>query len=154
MNKFRRIGAMVAAAVAATGMAMTVATAPAAAAPQPKGPQPVWSILPTVNENSNWKLMSVGFKTDVKACNFKLRLVEWGEVDILYPGFKPYTSLSNDDTLGKNEVDWARFWVKTGDYKPGTTWQPLPGTIYWSKCGKKAKLQTKYIGLVLPVKGM
>jgi hypothetical protein len=155
MNKTRRIGAMVAATVAATGMAMTVTTAPAAAAPKPKGPTAVWSILKSVNDNTTNQWVSVSFQTDVKVCNFKLRVWDWGKVDVTNPWGLPFTRLWGDDTLKKKETDFASFKVSTGDYlKPGTTYQILPATIYYDTCGKKAKSQSKNTGFLLPVKNM
>jgi hypothetical protein len=154
MNKGRRIGALVAATVAAIGMTMTVTTAPASAAKKMKGPQPVSQLLSTVNDNTGtW--VSVLFKTDVKVCKFKL--VVWGNstVDISYPEVngmtRPYTSLSKNAQLNKNELDYASFKVTTGDVTR-TQWSILPATMYYTHCGKKAKLQSKNTAFLLRVR--
>jgi hypothetical protein len=62
MNKGRRIGAIIAATVAAIGMSMTLSTAPAAAAEKPEGPLPVSQLLHRVDHNdSAW--VQVSFRT-------------------------------------------------------------------------------------------
>jgi hypothetical protein len=156
MNKGRRIGALVAATVAAIGMTMTVTTAPASAAKKVRGPQPVSQLLSTVNDKSaTW--VDVLFKTDVKVCKFKL--VVWGnsKVSISYPEvnnmLRPYTSLSKNAQLNKNELDYASFKVTTGDFTR-TQWSILPATMYYTNCGKKAKLQSKSTGFLLPVRNV
>lgn len=154
MNKIRRIGAMVAATVAATGMAMTVAAAPAQAAPQ-KGPVPLSNLLaPMVEQNGpqgQWQ--SVKFRSKTKACNFKMRVWDFApNATIVHPqGF--YTSLWQGPTLNKNEVDFASVKFYTGDYKPGWTVQTFPATIWWDNCKKKAKTQSKSTLFVVWVKG-
>ncbi|MFG1608910.1 hypothetical protein [Actinoplanes sp. NPDC049265] len=152
MNKFRRIGAMVAATVAATGMAMTATSAPAVAAPKANGPTAVWSFLQSQDENSG-RWQSVWFRTDVKACNFKLRVNDIPGVDITHPWGWPFTSLHNDSTLKKNETDFASFYVKTGPtYK--STWRYLPAWISYDNCktGKKKVVSAKWTAFVLPVR--
>jgi hypothetical protein len=148
MNKGRRIGALVAAAVAAIGMTMTVATAPATAAKKVKGPQPVSQLLQRVDDNEeSW--VRVWFKTDKKACNFRLTVWDTSKVDVSYPGGWPFTSLNQNATLNKNEVDFASFKVDVDDYTRDT-WQLLYAQMTWKWCGTN-KWQTKSTGFLLPI---
>ena len=148
MNKGRRIGALVAATVAAIGMTMTVGTAPAAAAAKkPKGPQPVSQLLHRVDDNENtW--VRVWFRTDKKACDFKLRVWDANRVEIYHP-MGTFTSLNDNATLTKGETDFASFRVDVADYKRDT-WQLLYATMSWKRCGT-GKLQTKSTGFLLPI---
>ena len=93
--------------------------------------------------------MRVWFKTDKKACDFKLMVRDTSKVDVSYPGGRAYTSLYDDDTLRKGEVDYATFFVKTGDYNRDT-WQLLFATMSWKWCGTN-RVQTKSTGFLLPV---
>jgi phosphate-selective porin len=154
MNKFRRISAMVAATVAATGMAMTATTAPAAASAKPKGPVAVSSVLKTQNEKSgHWQ--KVWFKTDVKACNFKLHVYDMPGVEISYPWDWSYTSLHGDATLKKNETDYASFHVEAGSVKKDTL-RYLPASITFDNCkkGDAKMVTTKWTAFVLPVRNV
>jgi hypothetical protein len=148
MNKGRRIGALVAAAVAAVGMTMTVTTAPATAAKKVKGPQPVSQLLQRVDDNeASW--VRVWFKTDKKACNFKLMVWDNNRIDVSYPFGWPYASLRQNATLNKGEVDYAAFKVDVDDYTKDT-WQLMYATMTWKWCGTN-KVQTKSTGFLLPV---
>lgn len=147
MNKGRRIGALVAATVAAIGMSMTLSTAPAAAAKKPEGPLPVSQLLHRVDDNdSAW--VRVWFRTDKRACDFKLRVEDTSRVDIYHP-MGSFTSLQNNASLSKDEIDYAAFRVDVGNYKKDT-WQLLPATISWKWCGT-AKVRTKNTAFLLPI---
>lgn len=141
MNKTRRIGAVVAATVAATGMAMTVSAAPASAASTVKGPRPVSQVLGTVGENdATW--VQVRFATDRKVCDFALRVRGVENVDVTYPSGRTFTSLNDDDTLRKHEVDHAAFRLSTGDFA-ADTWRVLHASVSYTHCGPKALTHTK-----------
>jgi hypothetical protein len=147
MNKGRRIGAIIAATVAAIGMSMTLSTAPAAAAEKPEGPLPVSQLLHRVDHNdSAW--VQVWFRTDKRACDFKLRVRDTGRVGIYHPKGS-FTSLQNNASLSKDEIDYAAFRVDVGNYKKDT-WQLLPATISWKWCGT-AKVRTKKTAFLLPI---
>lgn len=152
MNKFRRIGAMVAATVAATGMAMTVATAPAVAKPKDNGPTAVWPFLKAQDEQTV-RPHSVWFKTNRTACNFKLMVNDVPGVEVWYPGFKPFTLLSEDDTLWTGELDYATFFVKTSPTFQ-SSWRYLPAHVWYDNCkwGPKKRVSHKWITFILPVR--
>jgi hypothetical protein len=149
MNKTRRIGAAVAATVAAIGMTMTVATAPASAAKKVKGPQPVSQVLGSVDENST-EWAHVWFKTDAKVCDFKLRVWDGANIDVSYPKGKSYTSLKNDSKLRKGEVDYASFKLTVGEYAKDT-YRLLFATTSFTSCGKKAPTQIKHTSFLVRV---
>jgi hypothetical protein len=148
MNKGRRIGAIVAATVAAIGMTMTVTTAPATAAKKVKGPQPVSQLLQRVDDNEeSW--VRVWFKTDKRACNFKLMVWDNNRVEVTNPGFAPFTSLNQNSTLNRGEVDYASFKVDVEDYNRDT-WQLMYATMTWKWCGTN-RVQSKSTGFLLPI---
>jgi hypothetical protein len=152
MNKFRRIGAMVLATVAATGMAMTATSAPAAAAPQrDQGPKAVWPFL-TQNEQSAQR-QSLWFKTDRTACNFKLWFDSGRGVSVSYPGNGRFTSLNRDANLWRGETDYASFWVRTGPTMQ-TGWRFLKAHIVYDNCrfGQNRRIEHKTQDVVLTVR--
>ena len=151
MNKFRRIGAMVLATVAATGMAMTASTAPAGAKPRDEGPKAVWPFL-SQNEQSVQR-QSLWFKTDRTACNFKLWFDEGRGVDVSYPRNGRFTSLNDDANLWRGEADYASFWVRTGPTMQ-TGWRFLKAHIIYDNCrfGQSRRVEHKTQDVILTVR--
>lgn len=153
MRNIRRIGAMVAATVAATGMAMTVASAPASAGShhdRHDGPRPTSLKLGSVDENDT-EFVEVHFKTKHRVCNFKLKVADVRKVDVTHPGNRSYSSLSNDSRLDSNEIDFAGFWVRTGNVSRK---QPviLPATISYDDCSSGARTEKKKAEFVLTIR--
>jgi hypothetical protein len=147
MNVSRRIGAFVAATVAAVGMMSAVQVAPASAAP--KGPEPTNSLLSTVRADTpTW--VNVWWRTDRRACG--VRVVAWdsARVSVDYPGGRAFTSFSNGSTLNRRETDYTAFRV-TATYGRGT-WALLAAQVYYNDCGPRARTKVKSVGFLLPVR--
>ncbi|MEV6488205.1 hypothetical protein AB0M20_06115 [Actinoplanes sp. NPDC051633] len=135
MNKTRRIGAMVAATLAATGIAATVASAPAAARPQPHndGPRAISQFLGSVEEGE-LRRVAVWFGTDERVCDFKLQVRDTRSVDVWHNDGRT-SSLSRDDTLQRRERDYATFRVRADEVRRSSL-AILPATIWYRDCDR------------------
>jgi len=136
MNKTRRIGAMVAATVAATGIAATMTTAPAAAAwphDDNDGPRPISQYLGSVDENDTERV-AVWFGTDETVCDFRLQVRGTRSVDV-WNNDGRFSSLSRDDTLRRRERDYATFTVRPDEVRRSSL-ALLPATIWYRDCDR------------------
>jgi hypothetical protein len=147
MNVSRRIGAFVAATVAAVGMVAVAQAVPASAAP--KGPEPVNSLLSTVRADTpTW--VNVWWKTDRRACNVKVVAWNSSRVNVDYPSGRAYTSFSHGATLDRRETDFTAFRV-TATYSQGN-WALIAAQVYYNDCGRHARTKVKSVGFLLPVR--
>jgi len=135
MNKTRRIGAMVAATLAATGIAATVASAPAAARPQHDndGPKALSQFLGTVEEGDTERV-AVWFGTDERVCDFRLQVGGTRSVDV-WMNRGRFSSLSRDDVLNRRERDYATFTVRADEVRRSSL-TILPATVWYRDCDR------------------
>jgi hypothetical protein len=149
MQNVRRIGAFVAATLAALTLT-SVAAAPASAATRPQGPQPVNQLLGSVRNNqTSW--VNVWWKTDRTICDAKL--VVWGNsrVDVDYPGNTArYTAFSHGSTLTRRGTDYTA--VKVTPHYNGSSWVLLAATMTYNYCGRHARTESKTTGFLLTVR--
>ena len=150
MKIARRIGAFVAATVAALGLASVVAPTSASAA-RPHGPHPLNQWLSSVPAGTpTW--VNVWWRTDRRICD--ARLVVWGgsAVAIAYPGGRSYTSFSNGSTLSRRETDHTSFRVTAaGPTLPLLGSALLRARLFYNDCGRFARTQVTDTGFLLPV---
>jgi hypothetical protein len=145
----RRVGAFLAATVAALGLVLVVA--PSAASAAPSGPHPVnqW-LRPVPAGVPSW--VNVWWRTDRRICN--ARLVVWGgsSVAIAYPGGRSYTSFSTGSTLSRRETDYTSFQVTaTGATLPLLGSALLRARLFYNDCGRFARTRATDTGFLLPV---
>ncbi|HEY7271786.1 MAG TPA: hypothetical protein VH502_03555 [Actinoplanes sp.] len=150
MKITRRIGAFLAATVAAPGLASVVAPAPASAA-RPHGPHPVnqW-LQPVPAGTPTW--VKVWWRTDRRVCD--ARLVVWGgsTVAVTYPSDRSYTSFSNGSTLSRRETDYTSFRVTAaGPTLPLLGSALLRARLLYNDCGRFARTRWTDTGFLLPV---
>jgi len=147
MNKNRRIGTMVATAIAVTGMATAGMAAPAAASSYYRGPQPVSNRLHAVKANqSSW--VNIYWRTGKEICDVEVR-VRAADVDIEYPGKRHYTSFSKKDALRPGRTDYTAFKIDQDFRKSGTV--RLRATIAFNDCDDHDRTLKKTFALTLPV---
>jgi hypothetical protein len=146
MNKGRRIGAVVAAAVAAVGM-MTLGSISAAAA-APAGPAPVTTWLKPVKANtSTW--VNLAWQTNRPACHAKIWVDGGRSVKVAYPSHRSFTSFSKGDSLSPRRGDVSAFVVTPVFSKPGVAM--LRATIEYDNCLPRARKMRSTTALTLPV---
>jgi hypothetical protein len=149
MKITRRIGAFLAATVAALSLASVVAPSPASAAP--RGPHPVnqW-LRPVPAGVPTW--VAVWWRTDLRICD--ARLVVWGgsRVAIGYPNGQTYASFSNGSTLSRRETDYTSFRVTAvGPTLPLLGSALLRARLFYNDCGRFARTRATDTGFLLPV---
>src|ERR1700754_1342401 len=105
MNKGRQIGVLVASGAAAVGMASVGLSAPGAAVSS-AGPRPVSNWLRTVDANTS-SLVAIGWQSTSRICDVRVRVDGGRQVDVRYPGFRNYTSLSRGTSLGAYRTDYS-----------------------------------------------
>ena len=147
MNKGRRIGTAVAAAVAAVGIAALGSGAPAAAAPV-RGPQPVSNWLRAVRANTGtW--VNVLWQTDRRICDAQVRFDGGPRVRIDYPGPRNFTSFSRGSYLLPGRPDYTA--VEVTPYFNRSGIALLRATITYDNCRPHARTQWDSTVLTLPV---
>jgi hypothetical protein len=145
MNKGRRIGAVVAATVAAVGMSSVGTVAPAVAADG--GPRPVSNWLRAVRANTpTW--VNVYWRTDRPVCDAEVRF-SGIRVRVDYPGWRNYTSFSRGDSLWPRRVDYTA--VRVTPYFNRSGIAVLRATITYDNCGPHALTRWSSTVLTLPV---
>ncbi len=145
MNKGRRIGAVVAATVAAVGMSSVGTVAPAVAAEG--GPRPVSNWLRAVRANTpTW--VNVYWRTDRPVCDAEVRFSGM-RVRVDYPGWRNYTSFSRGDSLRPRRVDYTAIRVTPYFNRSGIA--VLRATITYDTCGPHAFTRWSSTVLTLPV---
>jgi hypothetical protein len=145
MNKSRRIGALVAAAVASVGMSALVA--PTAAEAAPRGPQPVSNFVQRVRANTDtW--VSIRWQTDRRICDATV-WVNGRRVDVDYPRNARSTSFSRGDSLRPGRTDFTAFRVNADFDRSGVAL--LRATIAYDNCGRRDRTIRKSFGIAMPV---
>jgi hypothetical protein len=145
MNKSRRIGALVAAAVASVGMSTLVA--PTAAEAAPRGPQPVSNFVQRVRANTDtW--VSIRWQTDRRICDATV-WVNGRRVDVDYPRNARSTSFSRGDSLRPGRTDFTAFRVNADFARSGVAL--LRATIAYDNCGRRDRTIRKSFGIAMPV---
>lgn len=145
MNKSRRIGALVAATVAAVGMASLVA--PTAAEAVPQGPQPVSNFVQRVRAHTDtW--VSIRWQTDRRICDAMV-WVNGRRVDVQYPRGNRFTSFSRGDTLFSRRTDVTAFRVNADFDRSGVAL--LRATIAYDNCGRRDRTLRRSFSLAMPV---
>jgi hypothetical protein len=145
MNKSRRIGALVAAAVASVGMATLVAPTVAQAAP--RGPQPVSNFVQRVRANTDtW--VSIRWQTDRRICDATV-WVNGRRVEVDYPRNARSTSFSRGDSLRPGRTDFTAFRVNADFDRSGVAL--LRATIAYDTCGRRDRTVRKSFGIAMPV---
>jgi hypothetical protein len=146
MNKGRRIGAVVAATVAAVGMSSVCTVAPAAAAEG--GPRPVSNWLRAVRANTpNW--VNIYWRTDRRVCDAEVR-VNGARVRVDYPGIRRnYTSFSQGDNLWPGRTDFTAIRVTPYFNRSGIAL--LRATITYDDCRPHSFTRRSSTVLTLPV---
>jgi hypothetical protein len=146
MNKVRRIGAILAATVAAAGMTSMAVASPASAAPQ--GPRPVSDWLHAVPAHtSTW--VNIYWSTDRPVCDAKIRVDGGRHVDVSYPGNRSYTSFSRDTSLRPGRTDYSAVRVNPDFDRKGVAL--LRTTITYTSCGWHARTMRSSSTVTLPV---
>jgi hypothetical protein len=146
MNKARRIGALLAASVAALGMASVGLASPAAA--MERGPKPTSTGLRAVRAHtSTWS--SIAWRTNQRICNVQVRVDGGRKVDIDYPGNRRFTSFSHSNSLGAGRTDFTAIRVKANFGGRGVA--VLRATIKYDNCGLHARTTSRTSTLNLPV---
>jgi hypothetical protein len=160
MNKARRIGAFLAATVAACALS-SLAAAPADAgssaaaaatsstAQRARGPQPIDQLLDSARiDQGKWE--AVQWRTDRRVCHFKLTIWGGSKADIRYPdNTQYYSSFANGSTLSRGETDFTAFRV-TPHYQ-GIIPLILVARYTYDDCGRHARTTVKTTGFVVPV---
>ena len=146
MNKGRRIGAVVAATVAAVGMSSVGTVAPAVAAE--RAPRPVSNWLRAVRANTpTW--VNVYWRTDRRVCDAEVRF-SGARVRVDYPGFRRnHTSFSRGDSLWPGRVDYTA--VKVTPYFNRSGIALLRATITYDDCRPRGFTRRSTSVLTLPV---
>jgi hypothetical protein len=152
MKKARRIGAFLAATVAActlSSLAAAPADAASAARHRARGPQPIDQLLDSAHLNQGtWE--SVQWRTDQRVCHFKLTIWGGSQADIRYPdNTQYYSSFANGSTLSRGETDFTAFRV-TPHYQ-GIIPLILVARYTYDDCGWHARTISKTTGFVVPV---
>ena len=145
MNKSRRIGALVAAAVASVGMSTLVA--PTAAEAAHRGPQPVSNFVQRVRANTDtW--VSIRWQTDRRICDARV-WVNGRRVDVDYPRNARSTSFSRGDSLRPGRTDFTAFRVNADFNRSAVAL--LRATIAYDNCGRRDRTVVKSFGIAMPV---
>ena len=145
MNKGRRIGAVVAATVAAVGMSSVGTVAPAVAAE--KGPRPVSNWLRAVRANTpTW--VNVYWRTDRRVCDAEVRF-NGARLRVDYPGWRNYTSFSRGDNLRPFRTDYTA--VRVTPYFNRSGIALLRATITYDDCRLHGFTRRSSTVLTLPV---
>jgi hypothetical protein len=145
MNKGRRIGAVVAATVAAVGMSSVGTVAPAVAAGN--GPRPVSNWLRAVRANTpTW--VNVYWRTDRRVCDAEVR-VSGARVRVDYPWHRNYTSFSRGDNLWPGRTDYTAVQVTPYFNRAGIA--VLRATISYDDCRPHGFTRRSSTVLTLPV---
>ena len=145
MNKGRRIGAVVAATVAAVGMSSVGTMGPAVAAE--KGPRPVSNWLRAVRAYTpTW--VNVYWRTDRPVCDAEVR-VGGARVRVDYPGGGRYTSFSRGDNLWPRRTDYTAVRVTPHFNRSGIA--VLRATITYDDCRPHGFTRRSSTVLTLPV---
>jgi hypothetical protein len=148
MNKGRHIGALLACGLAAAGMASVGLSSPAVASSA--GPRPVSNWLrPVEAYTGTW--VAIGWQAGFRICDVEIRVDGGRRVDVEYPGFGDYTSLSHGDSLGPFRGDVSAVRVYPGFTRGGVA--QLRATIEYDNCGRHAHTQLRAFWLALPVRG-
>jgi hypothetical protein len=150
MIRSRRIGAFLAAIMAAVTIASLTVAPASAATPEQKGPRPVSALLPTVDDGEmSW--VSVQWRTDQTICDAKLTVVGNRKVRIDYPrDTRFYASFPHGGTLHRRSTDFTPFRV-TPRFG-GAAWVVLAGVLTYNFCGRHARTRTMTTGFLLPVR--
>ena len=145
MNKGRRIGAVVAATVAAVGMSSVGMVSPAAA--NERGPRPINTWLHGVRANTpTW--VNVLWRTDRRVCDAEVRF-SGARVEIDYPGRRNFTSFSRGDSLRPGRLDYTA--VRVTPYSNRSGVALLRATITYDNCGPHAYTRQSTSVVALPV---
>jgi hypothetical protein len=145
MNKSRRIGALVAAAVASVGMSALVA--PTAAEAAPRGPHPVSNFVQPVRAHTDtW--VSIRWQTSHRICDARV-WVNGRRVDVDYPRNARFASFSRGDSLRPGRTDFTAFRVDA-DFNRSRV-ALLRATIAYDNCGRYARTIRRSFGIAMPV---
>jgi hypothetical protein len=146
MSKIGRIGAVLAATVAAAGMGALAAASPAAAAPA--GPRPVTNWLKAIPSNdSTW--VPIYWKTGSPVCHAKVWVDGGRRIDVSYANHRSYASFFRNDTLRPGQVDYTAVDVDPNFSRPGVA--VLRATISYDTCGWHARTKHSTYLLNLPI---
>ena len=146
MNKVRRIGAILAATVAAAGMTSMAVASPASAAPQ--GPRPVSNWLRAVPAHtSTW--VNIYWNTDRPVCAAKIWVDGGRRVAVSYPSNRSYASFSRGTSLRPGRTDYAAVRVNPDFDRKGVAL--LRTTISYTNCGWHARTVRSTSTVTLPV---
>ena len=146
MNNVRRIGAILAATVAAAGMTSMAVASPASAAPQ--GPRPVSNWLRAVPAHtSTW--VNIYWNTDRPVCAAKIKVDGGRRVHVSYPGNRSYASFSRGTSLRPGRTDYAAVRVNPDFDRKGVAL--LRTTITYTNCGSHARTVRSSSTVTLPV---
>jgi hypothetical protein len=145
MNKSRLIGVIMAMATATIGMTTATVTAPANAAP--RGPEPVSTWLrPVRAQVDTW--INIAWRSRERVCDASVRY--YGQdVDVEYRGHRRSATFSRGVTLFPGRVDYTTIQVNPDTSRTGLT--RLRAVISYDSCGWKARPQTRWFTLTLPV---
>jgi hypothetical protein len=147
MNTVRRIGATLAATVAAAGMTSMAVASPASAASQ--GPRPVSNWLRAVPANtSSW--INIYWRTDRPVCDAKIWVDGGRRVDVSYPSNRSYTSFSRGSSLRPGRTDYSAVRVDPNFDRAGVAL--LRTTITYTNCGWHSRPMRNSSVVTLPVR--
>jgi hypothetical protein len=147
MSKGRYIAILAASGLAAAGAVSMSMSSPAAAAPA--GPRPVSNWLRPVEANTpTW--VNIGWQTSSRICDVQVRVDGGRRVDVEYPGFRRYSSLSRGNSLAAHRLDFSAVRVDVDSDRGGVA--SLLTVIRYDNCGWHARTQTRAFRLNLPVR--
>jgi hypothetical protein len=113
-----------------------------------QGPQ-VNRWLPQVDAGRTERVAVRLTGVDRRVCNVKVYVRDTNRVDVSYPGFRNYASLSNGSTLVRGERDSATVLVRATARRDFT--EHLDATVAYDGCGWNARTQYERVSLFLPV---